>query len=70
MLLKYELGWVGGLVLREKMRDSVFKGFNFTNQELAQVSILASSALIESAASWGSILIFRVVSSANRRIGV
>jgi len=34
--LKYKLGLAGGLDLREKSRDSVFKGLKVTNQELAQ----------------------------------
>jgi len=35
-LLKYKLGWSGGLVLQEKSRDSVLKGLKVTNKELAQ----------------------------------
>ena len=54
LLLKYKVGWTGGLVLREKCRDLVSKGLKVIKQELAQGMILASSALIESAARSGS----------------
>jgi len=59
------MGWWFSLV--GKKQGSVFKGGKVINQELAQDLILARSALIESAARWGtSTSIYRVVSSAKR----
>ena len=57
------------LVFREIKRDSVFKGLNFTSHFSAHSAIFSRSALRSSAATLGSsTMIYRLVSSAKRRI--
>ena len=57
------------LVFREIKRDSVFKGLNFTSHFSAHSAIFSRSALRSSAATFGSsTMIYRLVSSAKRRI--
>ena len=56
-------------VFREIKRDSVFKGLNFTSHFSAHSAIFSRSALRSSAATIGSsTMIYRLVSSAKRRI--
>ena len=59
------------LVFREIKIDSVFKGLNFTSHFSAHsaIFIFSRSALRSSAATFGSsTMIYRLVSSAKRRI--
>ena len=57
------------LVFREIKSDSDFKGLNFTNHLSAHSAIFSRSALRSSAATLeSSAMIYRLVSSAKRRI--
>ena len=62
-------GWTGLLTLREKSIDSVFLGLNRTSHLSAHEDIFARSWLrVFDALSGESTIIYRLVSSAKRRI--
>ena len=62
-------GWTGLLTLRDKSIDSVFLGLNDTSHMSAHEDIFARFLLrVFDALSWESTIIYRLVSSAKRRI--
>ena len=57
------------LVFFVRLRDSVFKGINFTSHYRAHSAIFSRSVLRSFAATFGSsVMIYRLVSSVKRRM--